>query len=75
MDEAKSRIAKRLGALDLNGLSRESLLDEILAQHLQARAGARLVDRHQAAVADDIRSQNCGEPAAINSVRYAIATG
>ena len=38
-------------------------LDEVLAQRLEARVRARLVGRHQPAVADDVRSQDRGEPA------------
>ena len=37
--------------------------DEVLAQRLEARVRARLVGRHQPAVADDVRSQDRGEPA------------
>ena len=38
-------------------------LPELTAQRLQARVRARLVGRHQAAVADDVRSQDRGQPA------------
>ena len=38
-------------------------LDEVLAQRLQALVGPRLVDRHESAVADDLRSQDRGAPA------------
>jgi hypothetical protein len=36
-------------------------LDEVLAKRLQALVGSRLVDRHESAVADDVRSQDRGE--------------
>jgi hypothetical protein len=38
-------------------------LDEIFAQRLQAGVRAPFVGRHQPAVADHVRSQDCGEPA------------
>ena len=38
-------------------------LDEVLAKRPQALVGSRLVDRHESAVADDVRSQDRGEPA------------
>ena len=38
-------------------------LDEVLARRPQALVGSRLVDRHESAVADDVRSQDRGEPA------------
>jgi hypothetical protein len=38
-------------------------LDEVLAQRLEARMRTVLVGRHQAAVADDVRSEDRGQPA------------
>ena len=38
-------------------------IDDLEPNGLQARERSRLVDFHEAAVADDVRGENCGEPA------------
>ena len=53
----------RPSAVTTRPRSRRSWLDEVFAQRRQARMRPRLVGRHQAAVAYDVRSQDCGQPA------------